>query len=326
MEFTLRGVGPVFGGNTHGSRVNFMNCCTLLTHYVVFCSCKRCCFYMEVYDKFDGTVIVPRLDVRPALEKIRDMLGEVKIAGRLLESSMIHTLVHMPFIVSCLLKKFEPSNNSRMEPPLITDVRASLYNSINRRLGKHLTDADQPSLIAALLFPSYSMRLDTFGVLRPTQQAVLRNLDKWIDEMSHETSRDHSPNDDDDNDRPTTTLLDDLPVVPTSRPSPPSSVQVKGALRTAINDLSRKNMIDAHYPLPSFSLLGANGLNASVDYLDRFYNSDAKYAPLHPLLYRVFSLSGSEAGAEQAFSVSGRFDSPLRNRLDPNTLEMLTGK
>ena len=106
----------------------------------------------------------------------------------------------------------------------------------------------------------------------------------------------------------------------------------------------------AKYPLPDIThyLSPANdSISGALDSLravdaatSAFYNEHrALVAPIWPVIKAVFSASGSSAGArpsshcvlmlpagaEQAFSTSGRLDSPLRNSMAPSTLEKLTG-
>jgi hypothetical protein len=44
---------------------------------------------------------------------------------------------------------------------------------VQLRLGKHLNDATQPSLLSAILMPEYSYRLKELGVSHHTQKEIL---------------------------------------------------------------------------------------------------------------------------------------------------------
>jgi hypothetical protein len=68
------------------------------------------------------------------------------------------------------------------------------------------------------------------------------------------------------------------------------------------------------------------GFRKDAETVDRFFTdaANSRYRSLHALVKRLLCSAGSSAGAEQAFSAAGRFDSPLRNKMSAETLERLT--
>lgn len=167
----------------------------------------------------------------------------------------------------------------------------------------------------------YSARLVQFGVPASLiKDLLVPNLNFWIDNMHREQPHVQSPAA--AADRPTSTIFDD--DVDDNNDIEQTTHDAKRLLKKVHRDLSTPaNM--AKYPLPALSLEGDNSLIRSVQHLNEFYKQPT-YRPLIPLVSRVYSLAGTSAIVEQAFSSSGRVDSPSRNRLDPITVEQLTGK
>jgi hypothetical protein len=112
-------------------------------------------------------------------------------------------------------------------------------------------------------------------------------------------------------------------------------------LQTLIESMSTTAHLQK-YPI-LLEQLTVDRMTMSNQQFAAYYKVDA-WLPLRPLVKLIFSGSGSsastlvfvfisssdtdyfklQAGAEQAFSSSGRIDAPLRNRLHPVTLEKLT--
>jgi hypothetical protein len=271
------------------------------------------------FDTCSTLVRVPRPEQSAMIQQFVNYLAEMKVLGRLLESDKIHTLSHLPYFVSILLNKFDP--NKECDSATANAIRQSLYDSVERRLGKHINDANQPSLMAAMMSPPYSNRLTDFGVSLPVLKAVHANLNKWIEDTPDAATPAEPAAE-----RPTTALFgddDDDDNHNNSNNNNNAIIDTKNLLKTALKELSKQSTM-ARYPLPRLSLEGDNNLLHAVEHVNHFYNQPT-FKRLIPLASRVFSLLGSSAIAEQAFSASGRTHTPLRNRMHPDTLEKITG-
>ncbi len=273
------------------------------------------------FDNCSTSVRVPRPEQSAMIQQFVNYLAEMKVLGRLLESDKIHTLSHLPYFVSILLKKFDPNNEC--DSTTANAIRQSLYDSVDRRLGKHINDANQPSLMAAMMSPPYSNRLTDFGVTLEVLKAVHANLNKWIEDTPDAAK----PAEPAAAERPTTALFDDDDDDDDDDNHNDNNnnviIDTKNVLKTALKELSKESTM-ARYPLPRLSLEGDNNLLHAVEHVNHFYNQPT-FKRLIPLASRVFSLLGSSAIVEQAFSASGRTHTPLRNRMHPDTLEKITG-
>lgn len=130
----------------------------------------------ECFAKCSTPVLVPTRATRITLQELVDRLRLLKIVGRLLEARNVFTLPHLPYLVSRLVNdcnKAVDSIDPGLTPPLIAVIRRKTLEFVQLRLGKHLNDATQPSLLSAILMPEYSYRLKELGVSDDTQKEIL---------------------------------------------------------------------------------------------------------------------------------------------------------
>jgi hypothetical protein len=287
--------------------------------------------YMESQGKFVGCardVVVPRLEATSTIKGLESLLAQVAIVGRLLEMRDIATIRHVVQIVAHLANVFARPDDEKLsnEPPNIEIARDSLRRSLVKRMGRYRTDASEPALMATMIDPVYSARLTEFGVTRDVQLSVLESWCLWIDEMADEAdngmSQPVAPADE-----PTTTLFDDDDddahvAVAVSASVEETATNNKRLLKELIKQFSQESHKSA-YSVPPMTV---DGFRSDALSVGRYFTdaANARYRPLHTLVKRLLSSAGSSAGAEQAFSAAGRFDSPLRNKMSAETLERLT--
>ena len=145
----------------------------------VFVELQQVLLYMQaelMFDKCSTPILVPGEDDTPVFKELIDRLRLLKIVGKLLESRDVFTLPHLPYLVYRLesdCKAAIADIRANRTIPLISTIRHKLLEFVQQRLGKHLNDSNQPSLLAAFLTPEYSHRLRDFGVSRQTRKAML---------------------------------------------------------------------------------------------------------------------------------------------------------
>jgi len=288
--------------------------------------------YMECQGKFQGCardVVVPRLDLTSTIKGLESLLAQVAVVGRLLEMRDISTIRHVVPIVAHLARVFarpsvEQLNN---EPPNVEIARDCLRRSLDKRMSRYLTDASEPALMATMVDPVYSARLTDLGVAKDVQIAVVQSLYLWIDEMARESDNGSAvvvaPAD-----LPTTTLFDDDDDdgVNGAPPVSASAEEVAAKNKRLLKDLIKQFSHASHMEAFTLPPMTEEGFRKDAETTGRFYSNSAnvRYRPLHGLVKRLLCGAGSSAGAEQAFSAAGRFDSPLRNKMSAQTLERLT--
>jgi hypothetical protein len=127
--------------------------------------------------KSTTVVRVPTHAETPILAELVERLRFLKVVGRLLEARNVFTLPHLPYLVYRLVddcQKAIDNIDGDLTLPLIATIRRTMKERVLARLGKHLNDSSQPSLLCAMLLPEYSFRLSQFGVTYDTQRGIVR--------------------------------------------------------------------------------------------------------------------------------------------------------
>lgn len=144
----------------------------------VFVELQQVLLYMQaelMFEKCSTPIIVPGEDDTAIFNELIDRLRLLKVVGRLLEARDVFTLPHLPYLVHRLVSDCKTAINN-INPlrtiPLISTIRKELLKFVEKRLGKHLNDSNQPSLLAAFLTPEYSHRLNDYGVTKETRRAI----------------------------------------------------------------------------------------------------------------------------------------------------------
>lgn len=271
-------------------------------------------------------VHVPLPDAAPKIQALVDELKIIKVVGRLLESREVFTLPHLPFMVHTLLSKL--SEERDWEFAEVKAIRKALHDSIVRRLGKHINDPTQPSLLAALLMPHYAGRLHEF-VKADVGKTAIDNLVQWFTDLQV----DAAVVDDDDVD------VDNASATTFLSPEPVRRLTPRDVVTRFFRFITQRRVVDLH-PLPSLDCENfKKQANETAVFYRQLPEDHRSIIPLFKCLMSGWGSSAGEslniltfrliiwfcAGAEQAFSASGRINSPFRTRMSPTMLEQLTG-
>lgn len=222
-------------------------------------------------------VLVPLPDSAPKIQALVDELKVIKVYGRLLESREVFTLPHLPYIVHKLLSSFEDEREWQFAE--IKLIRKSLYDSIKQRLGKHVNDPTQPSMLAAFLIPHYAGRLQNFGVAEAVGKAAVANLVQWFTDL-----QDGGGDANDENNVSTSIFLS---------PQPSRRLAPRDCVLNFMHYITSPLVLDSH-PLP---VLDNDGLKKQADETSKFYrNLPVSYRSIIPLVKCLLSGWGSSAG------------------------------
>jgi hypothetical protein len=285
------------------------------------------------FEKCASFVRMPNRDEVSAISGVAMALEPLKVLTKVLETSD-NCIAYLPLFTIDLLEKLKPHH---LLPSVVNAVRDALRDQVKTRLLKHYTDGAQPSMLAALLHPATSPFL--FSALErelgeESAIVVLRtataNCKRWIDEAFNDDAqpvalasmkRARYMVDDEDSDN-----NDDAGRAAAQQPR--RQADMKAALKAVLGELDS----DDFRHTATRVLWSAESLALARQQLRQFYVTPAtkdvfllaNLELIKPLARLIFSLSPVSAGAERAFSCSGRINSPMRNKLSPDAIEKLT--
>jgi hypothetical protein len=288
------------------------------------------------FDKTAAFVDFPTQSEMALLEATKNLLATVVAVVRALETREC-TLPHVPYFVHLLLTKLD-DNDDIAESNRVRAVRASLRRQLKKRLGKHLSDATQPSLLAALLFPCHAQRLremlDYFeaGSSEKVIGDISENLWVWMEQIVQYINNNNNNN----NSQTDADLGEDdaadLPLFARKwNEEVSSATTLENELQIAKKELTKliqklfSPAVKDSFQMPSFSSTLPSPVERAADQLQRFFATFPEVnRPYNVMLIRyVMSLPAATAGVESVFSAGGLIDAPRRNRLSSETMEKL---
>lgn len=260
---------------------------------------------------FNNAGISIEMPSHAEVELMRDiisLLQPIKAIVTLFEGQSYYTLPHVPAVVFQL---FNICREPEREAVDMNHFRVALRAKFEERLGKYVTDATQPALIAAVLWPSWgSTRLIDLGVAPATVSDVVhRSIPLWlqsancivVDESYAEAAA--------VNMHPAVAAM-----MPQSRSVAEQVEDHVNSVRQMLGDKLGPAQVDWAFSVASFT--------KSTTMMQNFYETlptTPPHAALKRLARLIFAISPTTASAEQYLSGAGLID----GRLDPITLERL---
>lgn len=276
-------------------------------------------------------------------------LKVLKVFTKVLETTT-NAMAYLPlFIIDVIAALAQLNDDVDNMPASLVSFNDSLLAAMERRAAKHISDANQPSLLAAALHPCTAPFLyDALVKLHGHQHAaslmtrVQANLMQWIDDVfsppvpSGAGARlaDGLPptkrarlarwdllrqNDDDDKDDDDSNNDTDEAARRALFDKAKAVVEMKLQLQQTLANLdhSSSRLAFTRVSLTSVSL-------ESSDEAFRKYYVNVELSSIRPLVKLIFSLSPGNSSSECAFSGSGRINAPMRSRLHDDMIEALT--
>jgi hypothetical protein len=281
-----------------------------------------------------------QVDVQPLSDNDLIVLGDivtvltpVKVIARLLECRDIMMTPMLPFLVGRLLRDLKamvdrPPNNSAA----IKRFARVLHDDVYRRLGKHMTDSNQPSLMCALLAPWCGTRgLLALGVDEAVVTATVGVLYKWCEDLTKWRARNDSERRSSSAPITNPLLLASQIAVEAANAASSTEAIVARMMYASVVRVVEANSGDTAAPVPPlknehfWSVDDMRKLSQQIS--DYYYGAgveDRDVLATKDLVSALTTLGGASAVAEQALSTTGRNDAALRSKLAPAKLEMLT--
>ncbi len=271
-----------------------------------------------------------------AISGVAAALEPLKVLTKVLETSD-NCIAYLPLFTLDLLEKLK---SDPLLPTVVNLVRDELRCQVKTRLLKHYADGTQPSMLAAMLHPATSPFLlsalerelgdhNAEQVMRVATTSCIR----WINDAFKDAGAqpavvappkraryDDGEEDDDDDGNGRAA------AGPLARSH---QADMRLAFKAVLGELdsdefrrtatrvswSAESLAHARQQLRLFYVTPAPNMDA---------NLRVNVGLVRPLASLLFSLSPVSAGAERAFSCSGRINSPMRNKLSPAAIEKLT--
>lgn len=273
----------------------------------------RAIFELGLFNNAGVHVEVPDINDVAVMRAVVGFLTPVKNIVTLLEGQSYYTLPHVPGIVNKLLQMAGGPHSINL-PASFLIFCSTFAAALERRLLKYLNDATQPSLIAAVMCPTWGVS-GLLNMRSPHLNGEIcntilsRSIPEWLRSSDCLEFREDN-------------VAADLHPQMMQFLALPQPVDAAGQYCNTIGTYLMRNVskVDAA-GLVNFTK--EELMQSTVDTQEWYDALPADHAPLKKLARLIFSISPSTASAEQFLSGAGLIDGPRRGRLNPTTLEHL---